>query len=252
MEREVERAAELVRKARRIVAFTGAGISTESGIPDFRSPGGIWTRYDPDEFVFHRIISEPEIRRKYWFFQKEFWPVVRDAEPNPAHLALAELWRMGKLDCVITQNVDGLHQKAGVPDDKVIELHGTAWKVLCLSCGREYEREEIQQRLISGEEDPRCSCGGILKPATISFGQALPQKALWEAEERSRTCDLFMVIGSSLVVYPAAALPPLAKRCGASLIFINMAPTPQDGIADVILRGKAGEILPELVERARS
>lgn len=248
---EVRKAAELLRGAKKVVVFTGAGISTESGIPDFRSPGGIWTKYDPDEFLYQKFISSEESRRKYWAFSKELWPVIRDSKPNPAHYAIAELWRMGKLDVVITQNVDGLHQKAGVPEDRVIELHGTAWWVVCLDCGKRFEREEVHRRLLGGEEVPRCECGGILKPATISFGQSLPPDALMEAERRSASCDLFICVGSSLVVYPAANMPIIAKRGGAKLIIINLVPTPQDGLADVVIKGKAGEVLPKIVEEVK-
>ena len=249
---EIRRAAEMLRDAKKIVVFTGAGVSTESGIPDFRSPGGIWTRYDPDEFLYHKFLSSEETRKKYWAFSRDFWPLIRDAKPNPAHYAIAELWRMGKLDCVITQNVDGLHQRAGVPDERVIELHGTAWWVKCLDCGKRYEREEIHRRIEGGEEVPRCDeCGGILKPATISFGEPMPYDETREAERRSAECDLFIVAGSSLVVYPAANMPLIAKRSGAQLIILNLAPTPQDDIADLIIRGKVGEVFPKIVEELK-
>lgn len=240
--------ASLILRAERVVALTGAGISTESGIPDFRSPGGIWSRYDPDEFSFQRFLASETTRRKYWEFSRDFYPVVANAKPNAAHLALAELYRLGKLHCVITQNVDGLHQKAGIPEDKVIEIHGTLLFVVCLDCGKRYPRDEIQRRVTRGEIPPRCdACGGILKPATISFGQPMPAREMRLAEEAAASCGLFMVVGTSLVVYPAAALPLLAKRSGARLVIINLTPTAHDNYADVVIHGKASDTLQKII-----
>jgi NAD-dependent deacetylase len=174
------------------------------------------------------------------------------AKPNAGHYAIVELHRMGKLDCVITQNIDGLHQKSGIPEERVIELHGTAWWVNCLECGRRYSREEIHQRLGSGEKVPKChACGGIMKPATISFGQPMPEKETLEAERRSAACDLFLAAGSSLVVYPAAQMPLVARDSGAKLVIINMEPTPHDRYADVVIHQKTGEALPEIVARVK-
>ncbi len=244
----IQHAVDLISRSSRIVVFTGAGISTESGLSDFRSPGGLWEKYDPSEFMFDRIVTDRATRQKYWEFQRVLWPEIVKAEPNAAHRAIVDLERMGKLDCVITQNVDGLHQKAGLPDEKVIEIHGTAHWVLCLSCAKRYPRAEIQFRLEAEERDPLCiDCGGIMKPATISFGQAMPVKETQRAEEQSAACDLFMVIGSSLVVYPAAQMPVIARRSGAHLIIVNATPTPHDDHADVIIREKAGEVMQRIV-----
>lgn len=250
LNRLIERAAAMVRAARRIVAFTGAGVSTESGIPDFRSPGGIWDQYEP--VYYQDFIASEEARKKYWQRAKATYPVISQATPNPTHLALAELERMGKLDCIITQNIDRLHQKAGVSSEGVIEVHGHNTEVICLNCRASYPREEVQAWLESGVEVPRCPhCQGILKEATISFGQAMPEKEMAEAERRVRSCDLLLMLGSSLVVYPAAYLPMYAHQAGARLIIINLTPTPQDGNADVVIHTKTGEVLPRIVEKAR-
>jgi NAD-dependent deacetylase len=172
-----DRAAALVAKARRIVVFTGAGISTESGIPDFRSPGGVWDRFDPTEFTYQKFVGSEESRRKYWSLSKLFYEPLVAANPNPAHDACVRLERWGRLDCVVTQNIDGLHQRAGLGPERVIELHGTALTVSCLSCRDRHARSEIQARVAAGDEAPRCGkCGGILKPDTVSFGQAMPEK----------------------------------------------------------------------------
>jgi NAD-dependent deacetylase len=234
-------AAALLRDARRAVAFTGAGISTESGIPDFRSPGGTWSKYDPEEFSFQRFITRSESRKKYWAFGLELWPTVRDAQPNDGHRALAALEAAGRLRCVITQNIDGLHQRAGSRD--VIELHGTTTRVGCLSCDADHPRDEIHARLVAGDDDPRCACGGLLKPRTISFGQPMPEKETRRAFDEARRCDLLLTVGSSLVVFPAADLVPTAKAAGARVILVNLGDTPFDDMADVVIRGKAGEIL---------
>lgn len=248
----LERAAELVARARRLVVFTGAGVSTESGIPDFRSPTGIWARYDPMELSYQNFIASEEGRRKYWQLGRELYATVRDARPNAAHLAIAELERLGLLDCVITQNIDNLHQKAGTSPERVIELHGNATRARCLACGQAYTRDEIQARLEAGEEVPACSCGGIIKPHTILFGEAMPLRETLEAERRSREADCFVVVGSSLVVYPAAYMPLYAKEAGAALVLVNLTPTPLDEYADVRISGRAGEVMSGLLERVRA
>jgi NAD-dependent deacetylase len=230
---------------KRGVAFTGAGVSTESGVPDFRSPGGIWSRYDPEEFAFPRFVSSAESRRKYWRWGLELYPHLLAAQPNAGHLALAELERRGKLHCVVTQNIDDLHRRAGSSD--VIELHGNAMTVGCLTCDRTFPRDEIHARLLSGDEDPRCACGGLLKPRTISFGQAMPETETRRAFAEARACDVMLVLGSSLVVYPAAELVPEAVEAGARVILVNLHPTPYDQIVSVVLRGKVGEVLPKLL-----
>lgn len=237
----ISKAASLLRDARRAVAFTGAGISTESGIPDFRSPGGTWSKYDPEEFSYQRFLTRAESRQKYWAFGLELWPQVRDAQPNDGHHALARLESSGRLRCVVTQNIDGLHQRAGSRD--VIELHGTALRVGCLSCNADSPRDEIHRRLVAGETDPRCACGGLLKPRTISFGQPMPEKETRRAFDEARRCDVLLTVGSSLVVSPAADLVPTAKAAGAAVILVNLGPTPFDDLADVVIRGKAGESL---------
>ena len=252
MQEEIERLARWIAEAKRVVVFTGAGVSTESGIPDFRSPGGLWSRYDPNDFYFQRFLSSEEARERYWQMHSELYGMLKAARPNPAHYACVELYRMGKLSSVITQNIDNLHQEAGLPADKVIELHGNALKVKCLDCGRLYPREEIQRRIDAGEKAPRCDgCGGILKPATISFGQAMPQEEMRRAEEEARGADLFIVVGSSLVVHPAALMPLYAKEAGSRLVIINLTPTPYDDQADLLIGGKAGEVLSQVIERTK-
>ena len=243
--------ADLIIKSRKIVVFTGAGISTESGIPDFRSPGGIWKRFDPDDFTYQKFISNPESRRKQWRMLHEGL-LTGGAEPNPAHYAIAELDRLGKLDCVITQNVDGLHYKAGVPDDKVFELHGNMQWAVCLDCGQRYPFVEIKVRLDEGEEIPDCgTCHGILKPDVVLFGEQLPSQVLNEASRRSCGCDLFIVIGSTLVVYPAAYMPKYATAAGAKLVIINLSSTPMDHRATVLIRAKAGEAMSKVVQKVK-
>jgi len=252
MENPIERAAELIYNAQKVVAFTGAGVSTESGIPDFRSPGGIWEKYEP---VYYQdfVVSE-EARKKNWLRGRATYPVIRDAKPNSTHLALVDLEKIGKLDCIITQNIDRLHHKAGNSQNKIIELHGTNAYVICLSCGQTYPRDEIQSLLEAKEEIevPHCrKCNGFLKEATVSFGQAMPEREMAEAERRAQTCDLMLSLGSSLVVYPAAYMPEYAKRAGARLIIINMTPTPLDHLADIVFQGRTGEILTQIVGKVK-
>ena len=247
----IDRVADLIINARRVVVFTGAGISTESGIPDFRSPGGIWDRFDPDDFTYQKFVTDPESRRKQWQMLRE-GGLTTEAKPNPSHYAIAELDRLGKLDCVITQNVDNLHQKGGVPDNKVFELHGNMQWAICLSCGQRYPFEQIRVRLSNGEEIPDCEvCHGILKPDAVFFGEALPEKVLTEATRRSSNCNLFIVIGSTLVVYPAAYMPTYAVSSGAKLVILNLSSTPMDQEATVVIRAKAGETMPKILQRVK-
>jgi NAD-dependent deacetylase len=248
---EIERVAELICRSQRLVVFTGAGVSTESGIPDFRSPGGVWDRFDPEEFTYQNFVGSDEGRRKYWQLGRHIYPVIKNAEPNPAHYAIADLHRLERLDCVITQNIDNLHQRAGVPADKVIELHGNATR--CLSCGRSYTREEVHDWLERGVEIPVCPppCGGIIKPHTIMFGEAMPVSETREAEQRARQSDVFVVVGSSLVVYPAAFMPLYAKQAGAALVIVNLSATPHDDYADVRIPGKAGHVMEQIVQRVK-
>ncbi len=250
---KIEAVADMIPQSKKIVVFTGAGISTESGISDFRSPGGIWEKFDPNEFTYQKFLSSPESREKSWEFAKSLWPEIANAKPNQGHYAIAELHHMGKLDCVITQNIDFLHQRSGVPEEKVIELHGTVKWVLCLECGEKYPREQIQTRLEAGEKVPLCdACGGILKQATVSFGQPMPERETHEAEMRSASCDLFLVAGSSLVVYPAAQMPLIAKDNGAKLVIINLTPTPHDRYADIVINEKTGQVLSQIVEQVKA
>ena len=252
MNDQIEQVAGLILNAKRIVIFVGAGLSTESGIPDFRSPGGVWDKYDPEDFYFQNFLSSEASREKYWQMATEMYEAMRDAKPNQAHLAVAELEKLGKLDCLITQNIDGLHFKAGNSPEKVLELHGTAMFVTCLSCNKRYERDAIQGRIAKGEKAPRCDeCAGLLKPATISFGQSMPERETREAYERSATCDLFIVIGSSLVVQPAANMPVVAHRNGAKLVIVNRDETACDDIADIMIRDQAGSVMSSVLEGVR-
>lgn len=237
--------AEFIAEARRLVVLTGAGASTESGIPDFRSPGGIWTRTPPTPY--RAFLGDAEARREYWRLRRELAPRVREARPNATHYALVELERRGILAGIVTQNFDGLHQEAGSRPDGVIELHGTSREAECQSCGQRGPMDEVQARVDAGEDDPRCACGGLLKSATILFGQRLPVAALEAARELTRTCDLFLVVGSSLRVYPAAGLPWAAVSRGVPLLIVNLEPTPLDVRADVVARAPAGPTLARLV-----
>jgi NAD-dependent deacetylase len=250
--RQIEQIAQWITESKRTVAFSGAGLSTESGIPDFRSPGGVWDRYNPEDFYFQNFLASEASREKYWQMATEMYEPMKKAQPNLAHLAIAEMEKLGKLDCVITQNIDGLHFKAGNSEEKVIQLHGTAMYVSCLNCGKKYDRDEIQERLRKGLKVPYCDdCHGPLKPATISFGQSMPERETQEAYHRSSLCDLFIVIGSSLVVQPAASMPLVAKRNGAKLVIINRDPTPYDDMADSVIHGQAGPTMASIMEKVK-
>jgi NAD-dependent deacetylase len=252
MKEQLEQIAQWILTSDRVVVFSGAGLSTESGIPDFRSPGGVWDRYNPEDFYFQNFLASEASREKYWQMATEMYEPMKKAQPNLAHLAIAELERFGKLDCVITQNIDGLHLKAGNSEERVIQLHGTAMAVSCLSCGKRYHRDEIQGRIEKGVRVPYCDdCGGPLKPATISFGQSMPERETEEAYHRSSSSDLFIVIGSSLVVQPAASMPLVAKRNGAKLVIINRDPTPYDDMADIVIHGQAGPIMANILEKVK-
>jgi NAD-dependent deacetylase len=249
--KETEQLAQLIIRSKKVVVFTGAGISTESGIPDFRSPGGIWSRYDPEDFTIQKFLSGPAARNTIWKMSIE-GGLLTEAKPNLAHHAIAELHHLGKLDCVITQNIDSLHQKAGVPEDRVFELHGNMQRVVCLSCGRRFPMPEVLQRIRDGMEVPDCpDCQGILKPDAVFFGEALPQETLGEAIRRAQNCDLIIVIGSTLVIYPAAYIPTYATEAGAKLAIVNLTPTPFDQYAAVVIRGKAGQIMSTVMEEVR-
>jgi NAD-dependent deacetylase len=252
MKDENEQVAGWIVNARRTVIFTGAGLSTESGIPDFRSPGGVWDRYNPEDFYYQNFISSEAAREKYWQMATEMYEPMKRSQPNLAHRAIAEMERLGKLDSVITQNVDGLHLKAGNSPEKIIELHGTAMHVSCLHCQKRYDRDAIQERIKEGVKAPVCDdCGGPLKPATISFGQAMPERETQQAYSVSSLCDLFIVIGSSLVVHPAASMPVVAKRAGARLVIINRDPTPCDDMADMVIHDQAGPTMDRILKKVK-
>jgi NAD-dependent deacetylase len=253
LESRLERGAEIIATAGRVVAFTGAGVSTESGIPDFRGSDGLWSKYDPDDFSFPRFMRSVEARQRYWTLGRQLYAVMRTARPNAAHQALVALERLGLLDCVITQNVDDLHQRSGLDVARIIELHGNATRVRCLECDRRYPRDAIQARLEAGEVVPLCeACGGLLKPLTVLFGEPMPVAEVQRAEARVRAAGCVLVVGSSLAVYPAAYLPVYAREAGAPVIVVNLTPTRLDHVADVVLTGPAGPILAALVARVQA
>jgi NAD-dependent deacetylase len=236
----------MIAEARCIVGFTGAGISTESGIPDYRSPGGIWSRYRPIEFG--DFLASAEARRETWRRKFITDETLRKATPNAGHRALARLVDQGKMPAIVTQNIDGLHQASGVPDDKVIELHGNATYAACLDCRRRYELEWVREIFAVDERLPLCTaCGGMIKTATISFGQSMPEEAMQRAQEVTLSADLFIVLGSSLVVYPAAGFPIMAKRNGARLVIVNRDPTEQDELADLVINAEIGTTMGRAV-----
>ena len=250
-EEKIGRVAEMVAKAGKIVVFTGAGVSTESGIPDFRSPGGFWTKFDPEDFTIDLFRSSSETRRKQWRFLLSD-DLLKDARPNAAHEAIAELEKLGKVSCVITQNIDNLHQKAGNDPAKVFELHGNMRWILCMDCGERYPLEEILDKNRTAEEVPVCGrCSGILKPDVIFFGEPLPEETLSKATWHAGHCDLLLVVGSSLVVYPAAYMPLYAKQEGASLVIVNLSPTPADKMADIVIHASAGETMGQILAKVR-
>jgi len=246
MNGSIARLREVLQTSRRAVVFTGAGISTESGIPDYRSPGGIWAKYRPIEF--DEFITSADARREYWRRKFDTHATVAHAEPNSGHLAVARLVRQGKVAAVITQNIDGLHQASGVPRQQVIELHGNTTFAHCLGCGIEYDLEPLRAAFLADGSLPMCAaCGGLVKTATISFGQAMPQAEMRRATQEASACDLFLAIGSSLTVYPAAGFPALAKQAGAGLVIINREETGLDGLADLVINDEIGPTLKAAV-----
>ena len=245
MNEQIEKAAGLIAGARKIVAFTGAGVSAESGIPTYRGDGGMWKEYDPNKYAdYGYFMKNPTY---YWSFFKDVrYKALVASSPNKAHKAIARLEELGKLDTVITQNIDGLHQAAG--STKVIELHGNTRIIGCLDCFAEYDYETIHEQ-VQTEMPPTCSaCGGTLKPRVVFFGESLPHGAMEDAATASTSADLMLVVGSTLAVFPAASLPLLAKRAGASLVIVNVGETAMDELADVFVDAKAGEVLPRMVE----
>ena len=240
---------ELIAKSRRVVAFTGAGISTECGIPDFRSPGGFWSKNKPVQF--DDFVRDPNIRREGWKRFLALRDQYLDVEPGRGHMALANLQSRGKLISVITQNIDNLHQRSGIPAEEIIELHGNGTYAKCIECGHRHELDWCARKLEETKECPLCqACGGFVKSATISFGQAMPRVEMARAEEIASECDLILAIGSSLVVYPAAGIPVLARRAGAELVIINREPTELDQIASLVINEDIGDVLTPYLEEA--
>ncbi len=244
----VDLARELVAGASQIVVLTGAGISTDSGIPDFRGPQGVWTKNPEAEkqSTLQHYLSDPEVRRRAW--RSRLDNRAFSAEPNAGHRALVDLERSGRLHTLITQNIDGLHQRAGNSAERVVEIHGTVHEVMCMGCDDRAPMQRALDRVRAGEEDPPCrSCGGILKSATISFGQALDQEALMRAERAANECDLMLAVGTTLTVYPIADVVPVAKQTGAAVVIVNGQETAMDHLADAMVLGSIGEVLPALV-----
>lgn len=248
MDDATQAAQRILSGAERVTVLTGAGISTSSGIPDFRGPQGVWTK-DPSAqqlFTLQNYLADPAVRERAWRERRDNagWT----AEPTPGHLALVDLERDGRLRSIVTQNIDGLHQAAGSSREKVIEIHGTMWFVDCMSCGDRMPTRQALDRVDAGEADPACrECGGILKTATISFGQALDEEVMDAAIDAARDCDVFVAVGTTLQVYPAAGLVDLAQGMGARVIVVNAEPTPYDGGADAVLRDPIDQVLPRLV-----
>jgi NAD-dependent deacetylase len=245
----------LLAESRHVTTFTGAGVSTESGIPDFRSPGGVWTRYDPRDFTFDRYVGSAEVRASSWAMRREFF--AREVQPNPAHRAIARIESAGRGNGVVTQNIDGLHQLAG--STNVVELHGTAREVMCIGlaprhgvpdgCGFTAPHTWAFELLDAGDPDPSCpDCGGLVKSSTVSFGQVLLPGVVEQATELVTNADLVLAVGTSLQVWPAADLPVLAVRRGTPLVIVNDEPTPLDDLAALVVRGRAGEVLPAAVD----
>jgi NAD-dependent deacetylase len=253
---ELERARELLQRARRVLVLTGAGISTDSGIPDFRGPEGVWTKDPAAERNAHIevYVTDPEVRRRSW--QHRLSARMWESEPNAGHRAFVDLERSGRLDTLVTQNIDGLHEKAGTNPGRIVEIHGTTREVVCLRCGDRQPAEPVLARVRGGEADPPCTradadgalCGGILKTAVISFGQSLVAEDLMRAEEAAAACDLMLAAGSTLGVFPAAGLVPLAVRHGAAVLIVNGGPTEMDSLADVVIYGSLSECLPAVVD----
>ena len=252
---EIEMASALVGRAHSIVVLTGAGISTDSGIADFRGPNGLWTK-DPDAEKMATLddyVNDPAVRRRAW--QTRLTSPLWTAEPNDGHAAIVSLERAGRLDTLVTQNVDGLHQKAGSDPERIVEIHGNSSQIVCLRCEHRQPAVPVHERVRAGEADPHCLetrpdgsiCGGILKSATISFGQNLVARDLQRAEAAASACDLLLAVGSTLAVFPAAGLVPTAARAGAPVVILNGLPTEMDGLADVVVHGSISELLPQLV-----
>jgi NAD-dependent deacetylase len=246
LEAAVASLSQLVETARVIVPFTGAGISTECGIPDFRSPGGLWTKNQP--IAYGDFISSRDMRDEAWRRRFAMEESFAKAKPGRGHRALASLYRAGKVPALITQNIDNLHQSSGIAERDVVELHGNTTYAVCLDCAERYDLSWVREKFeASGERAPDCNCGGPIKTATISYGQAMPAEAMQRAEALTKSCDLFLAVGSSLVVWPAASFPLMAKRNGAALVIINREPTEFDDIADLVVRNDIGDTLAPFI-----
>ena len=244
---ELQRLHNLIGASRRMVVFTGAGISTESGIPDFRSPGGVWTRMQP--IPFQDFLRDPQARRLTWQRRFEMEDIWKTVQPNVGHRCVAELVARGRATHVITQNIDGLHHMSGVPADRLIELHGTTRRAACLDCGAEVPLGDIRSHFETHGDAPDCAqCGGFIKTATISFGQPMPELEMARAQAATLACDLMLVLGSSLAVYPAEGFPRAAKRNGARLVILNRDETPLDDIADLALRAEIGPTMRAVID----
>lgn len=247
LETAVAELREMIAEAEVILPFTGAGISTECGIPDFRSPGGLWTKNRP--IPFDEFLADREMRDESWRRRFAIDATFGVAQPGRGHRALASLYRSGKIPAVVTQNIDNLHQASGIAPQDVVELHGNTTYALCLECEQRYDLAWVKERFESaGQHAPDCTCGGFIKTATVSFGQAMPAAAMQRAEELTKRCDLFVAVGSSLVVWPAAGFPLMAKRNGASLVIINREPTEFDEIADLVVRHDIGDALEPFIQ----
>ncbi len=251
MEKIIDALADAIGQSHKIVVFTGAGISTESGIPDFRGPGGLWTKYDPDDFTIDKFLGSPATRKKMWQRLRE-GGLMEEAFPNKTHQAIVELENMGKLLSIVTQNIDNLHQKAGSSPSLIRELHGNMQMLVCLNCRERYPIGLIKERYAGRDDVPICEyCRGVLKPDVIFFGEALPQETLSQAMHEAEICDILLVIGSSLVVYPAAYVPIQARQSGAKLGIINKGPTEQDSLAHWRIDAPAGETMTKIIERLK-
>jgi NAD-dependent protein deacetylase/lipoamidase len=245
MKAKVHQLAKKIAGGGSTVIFTGAGISTESGIPDYRSQGGIWDQFRP--VYFDEFMSSRDARIEYWRQKDELYTDLLNAKPNAAHMAVADLFKAGLVQAIITQNIDGLHQESGIPDENVIELHGSNRRVRCMTCKKTSSIHDAHERIKKGDPAPECACGGYLKPDTVSFGQSMPADDLQRSIDLSNACDVFIVIGSTLLVQPAALLPDYARQGGAFLAIVNLSETPYDAVCDVLIQRKAGDILPEIV-----
>lgn len=247
MEEKIKLIAQKIRKAKQMIVFTGAGISTESGIPDYRSQGGLWKKFTP--IYFDEFMSSEDARRRYWEHHLHMDKSLAASKPNKGHDSITALYRHGFLKAVITQNIDGLHQKSGIPAKDVIELHGNATRIRCMSCRQLFTWQEAKQMIAQGNNPPVCDCSGFLKPDTISFGQSMPVEETTRAARLSSDSDVFIVVGSTLVVQPAALMPGYAKENGAFLAIINLSETPYDQACDVLIREKAGTVLEQIAHQ---